>query len=104
MQNIAVLQVQQIDAETLINQIATLIDSRLKSLNPPQSEVVEPESFLTIEQVAKLLQVSKVTVHAWNAKGLLRPMRIGNKVRYLRSEVLSSPKAINPKDKEVRNG
>ncbi len=87
------IQVQQIDAETLINQIGCLIDSRLQSLRPPQQPV--EEEFLTIEQVAKLLQVSKVTIHSWCNKKILNPKRIGNKVRFLKSEVMDSPKAIN---------
>ncbi|WP_052354212.1 helix-turn-helix domain-containing protein [Flectobacillus major] len=102
MQNISVLQVQQIDAETLINQIGCLIDSRFKSFNPPQ-QPTEEETFLTIEQVAKLLQVSKVTVHAWCNKEILKPKRIGNKVRFLKSEVMGSLKEIKAR-KEVNNG
>jgi excisionase family DNA binding protein len=92
MQNISVLQIQQIDAETLINQIAFLIDSRLNSVSPPPP--LEDETFLTIEQAAKLLQVSKVTIHSWCKKAILNPRRIGNKVRFLKSEVMNSPKSI----------
>ncbi|GAB4036736.1 helix-turn-helix domain-containing protein [Spirosoma jeollabukense] len=51
-----------------------------------------PDELLTPEETAKLLKVSKVTLWQWSkpALGILNPRRIGNQVRYLRSEVMAA--------------
>jgi excisionase family DNA binding protein len=88
------LQVQQIDFVTLLNEIDGLLESRLKSFptaHPPK----ESEEYLTREETAKILKCSLPTLWDWTKKDLLQSYRIGNKVRYLRSEVMSSPKAID---------
>jgi excisionase family DNA binding protein len=90
-----VLQVQQINADTLLLQIDGLIENRLKSFSPKPSTPQDTEEFLTREEVAKLFKISFVTLHDWTNKGLLNAYRIGNKVRYRKSEVMQSPKAIN---------
>ena len=63
-----------------------------QSAPPPTDEV---DALLTPEETAKLLKVSKVTVWQWSkpSPGILTPRRIGNQVRYLRSEVMA---AIRP--------
>lgn len=52
------------------------------------------DELLTPEETAKLLKVSKVTVWDWEKRGILNARRIGNQVRYLRSEVVG---AVRPK-------
>lgn len=94
MTKINVLQVEQMDAQTLLEQIGILIDKRLGlNVAPPQS-TTEQDEYLTKDQVSKLLQVSTVTVWQWSRKEILKSYRIGNKVRFLRSEVMTSAKAI----------
>ena len=57
---------------------------------------VEVDELLTPEQTAELLKVSKVTVWQWSKPkpGLLTPRRIGNQVRYLRSEVMAAVRPL----------
>lgn len=52
----------------------------------------EVDVLLTPKETADLLKVSTVTVWAWSKStpGILNPRRIGNQVRYLRSEVLAA--------------
>jgi excisionase family DNA binding protein len=90
-----VLQVHQINADTLLSQIDGIIESRLKSFAPKPSTPQDAEEFLTREEVARLLKISFPTLHDWTNKNLLKSYRIGNKVRYRKSEVMQSPKAIN---------
>ena len=61
----------------------------LRSRNNP-SPATEAEELLTPEETAKLLKVSKVTVWDWEKRGILNARRIGNQVRYLRSEVIGA--------------
>ena len=52
----------------------------------------DADELLTPEETAQLLKVSKVTVWQWSkpVPGILNPRRIGNQVRYLRSEVVAA--------------
>lgn len=59
--------------------------------NPPKvTPAIEADELLTPEETAQLLKVSKVTVWDWEKRGILNARRIGNQVRYLRSEVMAS--------------
>ncbi|NBB27443.1 helix-turn-helix domain-containing protein [Cellulophaga sp. BC115SP] len=98
MQTTNILQVEQTNEQSLLSKIDDLIKARLSNfLSNPISSNVEEDVYLTREQVAKLLQVSEVTIWQWSKpdKGILKPYRIGCKVRFKRSEVLQSPKAFN---------
>lgn len=59
--------------------------------NPPKAiPAIEADELLTPEETAKLLKVSKVTVWDWEKRGILNARRIGNQVRYLRSEIMAA--------------
>lgn len=92
------LQVQQIDFVTLLNEIDGLIENRLKPFTPTGHAPSDAEEYLTREETAKLLKCSLPTLWDWTRKDILRAYRIGNGVRYKRNEVMSSPKAINAKE------
>ncbi|MCF1420319.1 helix-turn-helix domain-containing protein [Mangrovimonas futianensis] len=48
---------------------------------------VRPPEYLTRKEVAAILKVSLVTLSDWNSKGVLNPYRLGNLIRYKRSEI-----------------
>lgn len=102
--NINVLQVEQIDVQSLLEQIGILIDKRLGSIVAPPQNTTEQAEYLTKNQVAELLKVSNVTVWQWSRKGILTSYRIGNKVRFLKSEVMTSAKAIQYRKEGLSNG
>lgn len=56
---------------------------------PQQSD---SDELLRLNQVAELLQVSKVTIHNWKRTGKLPFHRISNKIFFKKSEVISSLK------------
>ena len=48
----------------------------------------EPDPLLTVEQVARWLGKPKATLYAWRSRSLgPRAIRVGNVLRYRRSEV-----------------
>jgi hypothetical protein len=47
----------------------------------------EPEEYLTPQQYAATLQISLVTLWAWDKKGITIPLHIGNKKLYRRSDL-----------------
>lgn len=52
---------------------------------PPQDD-----ELITTEQARELLKVSKVTLHKWRKDGRILFYRIGTRVRFKRSELLSA--------------
>ena len=52
-----------------------------------KEEPIDPEEYLTPQQLADTLQVSLVTLWSWDKKGITKPLRIGNAKRYRRSDL-----------------
>lgn len=57
---------------------------------PKVAPATEADELLTPKETAQLLKVSTVTVWDWEKRGILNARRIGNQVRYLRSEVIAA--------------
>lgn len=81
------IPVDEGDLETLVGRC---LEKAFKTHYPAPAPSVEPDELLTPEETAQLLKVSKVTVWDWEKKGILFARRIGNQVRYLRSEVIAA--------------
>ena len=47
----------------------------------------KPLEYLTRQQVAEILKISMVTISDWNKKGILKPYRMGNLIRYKSNEL-----------------
>ena len=82
------IQIQGVTAEQLFQRLDQL-ESLIQNRQPQQLvEQVEPrEQYLTREQVAEILQVSRQTLSIWNKKGVLKSYRIGTRVRYKLTDV-----------------
>ena len=65
------------------------IKSELETSAPTQ-KINDPEEILTENEVRKILQVSKVTIKKWRDEKKIPFYRIGTRIRYKKSEVLSS--------------
>lgn len=50
----------------------------------------DPDILLTVDEAAEFLKVSRVTLWTWEKKGILNPMKIGNMVRYRKSDIISA--------------
>lgn len=50
----------------------------------------ENDQLLTRDETAKMLSISLVTLWDWTRKDIIPAYRIGNKIRYKKSEVLKS--------------
>jgi excisionase family DNA binding protein len=79
--------------ENIIKDVRLELKAMAQNLKP-----AEPEEYLTRKQVAKLLQVSLVTIHEWNRKKILDPLRLGTLIRYRRSEIDKALIRINNHD------
>ncbi|KUO68838.1 MAG: helix-turn-helix domain-containing protein [Lutibacter sp.] len=68
--------------EGIISDIRVEFEKLSKNFQP-----VLPPKYLTRQEVAKILKISLVTISDWNRKGILKPYRLGNLVRYKQSEL-----------------
>jgi hypothetical protein len=88
-----------------------LLDSRLSTIEKvlvklddkfipsATSTLEEPDRYLDTEEVAKIYNVSKVTINDWDNKGIIVGYRLGNTKRYKLSEIMKAPKLIIRKKK-----
>ena len=67
--------------------------SKIKLNTEPQPQ----EEYLTRKELAKLFKVTLPTISDWSNKGILKPYRLGNLVRFKRSDINKALKTINPK-------
>lgn len=82
------------------NEIQQNFDKINEKLNLLSNNIVlkqEPE-LITRHETAKILQVSLSTLLNWRKAGIITPYRIGNKIRYKKSEILESLQKINSKN------
>lgn len=74
-----------------MNERLVSIEQLLKvNYKPAPVKNDEPEELLTRNEVINLLKVSEVTVTKWTKEGFLKGYRLGQRVRYKKSEVMSA--------------
>lgn len=94
MQNQKITQLIGISPEEFKESILNDVRAELKALAQNFQPITPPE-YLTRKEVSKILQVSLVTLSDWNKKGILKPYRLGNLIRYKRTEIDQSLININ---------
>ena len=67
-------------ADKLVQDTAQEVEARIQAEN-------KQDELLTRQQVAEMLSVTLTTLWHWDNKNVLKPVRIGSKVRYRRSDV-----------------
>lgn len=89
-----ITQVHNITPQQLKESILSDVRTELKEIVLNFQPKKQPE-YLTRKEVAKILKVSLVTLSDWNKKGVLKPYRLGNLIRYKTTEIEESLIAIN---------
>ena len=85
-----VIQLENIDSTEFKNEIIDGVLLALKNNAGSLQLNEQTDQLLTREETATLLSVSLVTLWDWTKKDIIPAYRIGNKVRYKKSEVLKS--------------
>lgn len=89
-----ITQVFGITPDELKEDILTDLREELKSIaqkfQPPKQE-----EYLSRKEVAAIFKVSLPTIHDWNKKKILNPLRVGNLIRYRRSDIDKALVQIN---------
>lgn len=70
-------------------QITTLFEGLQKQITDLKQnfEPKEPPEYLTRAEVAKMLSVDLSTIHNWCVKKKLKPLGLGSRVYFLRSDI-----------------
>lgn len=89
-------QVFGISPEEFKESILSDVRAELKAITLNFQPVMPPE-YLTRQEVAEILKVSLVTLSDWNKKKILNPYRLGNLIRYKRTEIEQALININAK-------
>ncbi len=81
--------------QTSPTELADLINEGLKNhvddlINQLSERDKGGKEFLTRKETAEFFGVSLVTLHDWNKKGLITPLKMGNRTYYKRSELVKS--------------
>lgn len=84
-----ILHLESTNATDFKNEIVKDITQALKGFATTLQNS-DHDTLLTRLETAKLLSVSLVTLWDWTKKDIIPAYRIGNKVRYKKSEVLKS--------------
>ena len=84
--------------DSLVNEITGEILARIEILLKTKllSQPSEIE-LLTRKEVANLLKVTTVTVSEWSRRGILKPKKIGTRIRYEKAEVLAAFRSVEAK-------
>ncbi len=91
----ATVQFIQTTPEQLQLQISAGVKSQLedflKHFTPKQ-----PNEYLTRQEVAQMFNVDLSTIHNWCKSKKLKPLGLGSRVYFLRSDIEESLKPLNP--------
>ena len=80
----AILQITASDLCEFANQ---LINSATEVARLQIQRADISKELLTIDEVAEMLKVSKMTLHRWDKNGVLKKIEVGGHRRYRRSDV-----------------
>lgn len=72
---------EQLQSE-ITNAVKIQLEEFLKHFKP-----IQPAEYLTRQQVAKMFDVDLSTVHNWCKNGKLKPLGLGSRVYFLRSDI-----------------
>lgn len=89
------LHIQQISKNLLLVEIDQMLEKRFKSIIPVIGTPETPDRYVSGEEAQMLLgNVSSVTLWEWRNKKIITGYRIGNKVMYKYSELMTCGKVI----------
>jgi predicted DNA-binding transcriptional regulator AlpA len=80
---------EQLQSE-ISNGVKRQLDDFLKHFKP-----VQPAEYLTRQEVAKMFDVDISTIHNWCKSGKLKPLGLGSRVYFLRSDIEESLQPLN---------
>ena len=87
-----VTQITEVNIDDFMTKKKKKINQALEKFQSSTNNSIPEKEFYTRDEVAKLLNISYATLHLWKKKGILEPVKIGNRVYYPKIEVFSKLK------------
>jgi predicted DNA-binding transcriptional regulator AlpA len=81
-----VIQLYEVDPEEFKKEILEGVEKLLSEFSK-QFTPKEPEVWLNRKDVSELLGISLPTIHEWGKLGILKPYKIGTRVRYRQLDI-----------------
>ena len=76
-----------------LEELATAVADKIRATTEPLTTLpAADDEMLTVKEVAKLLGVSLVSIHAWKKDGKIKFYKYGSRIRFKKSEVLQVEK------------
>lgn len=69
------------------SEVEAVIEKKLKKLGLCEDSAVPPTEYLTIEEVGRLLRLSRTTIWKYRKDGILKARTIGNKTLFARADI-----------------
>ncbi|MFC2125549.1 helix-turn-helix domain-containing protein [Bacteroidota bacterium] len=83
-----------IPKDDLRQMIGEIVEYQVDSTFKQYKEMLVPEDkMMTIQETARFLDVSKVTLHNWKKNGKLPYLRLGKRVFFSQKEILEAMKS-----------
>lgn len=77
-----------VNVDEFINLIRNELKTNSFTENTPQINSVETK-FLKIQEVCKILHITKPTVYHWAEKGILKPIKIQSRIYFDKDDIIS---------------
>ena len=87
-----ITQITEVNIDDFMTMLDEKINQALEKFQSSTNNAIPEKEFYTRDEVAKLLNISYATLHLWKKKGILEPVKIGNRVYYPKIAVLSKLK------------
>ena len=87
-----ITQITEVNIDDFMTMLDEKINQALEKFQSSTNNSIPEKEFYTRDEVAKLLNISYATLHLWKKKGILEPVKIGNRVYYPKIEVFSKLK------------
>lgn len=78
-----------IQIKVTLNDLRAFADHIIASMQISKQPEVKEEEVMTRQQVMDYLRIKPTTLFNWNRKGILVPSKIGRKVYYKKSDILT---------------
>lgn len=90
-------------ATTREDLVVDIVEKVLHGIEPilkahQQKHIIDKKEYWTIAETASVLKVSKVTIHDYVNRGILKKYRIGSRILFKSAEVLASIQSIDTKN------
>ena len=87
--NVVKIEVNGFDIAALAEKLDTLTNV-LNGQSRTEPQTVNEDKLITRAEAAQLLSVTLPTIHSWTKQNILKPMRIGNTLRFSHAQIMET--------------